>query len=42
MSRILTLRRGGFVALLAGLALATGLATGLFDTGSSSSGSKNV
>lgn len=32
----LTRRRGGFLALLAGLALATALATGLFDTGHSS------
>jgi hypothetical protein len=34
---ILTRRRGGFVALLVGLALATALATGLFDTGHTSS-----
>ncbi|ABL79438.1 MULTISPECIES: hypothetical protein [unclassified Nocardioides] len=34
---ILLHRRGGFLALLAGVALATALATGLFDTGHSSS-----
>lgn len=34
---ILARRRGGFLALLAGLALATGLATGLFATGHTSS-----
>jgi hypothetical protein len=33
---ILTGRRSGFLALLAGLSLATALATGLFDTGHSS------
>jgi hypothetical protein len=34
---ILANRRGGLLALLAGLALATALATGMFDTGHSSS-----
>ena len=37
---ILQHRRGGFLALLAGVALATALATGLFDTGHSSSAAR--